>query len=152
MKAPYVQLVLCVGMLGFVVFALPNSTFKIELGPNTVKQLSEVSKKTIQGTDITPFLKQFDTFATPERALRYGSLLSLMIALPYSSRLAWNVLEKNLLNLNRANELGLSDRFIHYGSILTLLLVMPYEGRFLWDVIQKKFFTPSPASTEQQQP
>lgn len=160
MKVYYLQLMVCLGLLGVAVSVLANSTFKVELGPKTVTELSQVSKEAIhqaskeaiQSADITPFLKQFDKFATPKRALRYGSLLALMVGIPYSSRIAWNVLERNLLNLNQSNGLGISDKVIHYGSILTLLLVMPYEGRFLWDMIQKKFFNPSPAPVEQSQP
>lgn len=160
MKVYYLQLMLSFGLFGVVMSVSANSTFKVELGPKTVTELSQVSKEAIhqaskeaiQSADITPFLKQFDKFATPKRALRYGSLLALMVGIPYSSRLAWNVLEKKLLNLNHANHLGISDSIIHYGSILTLLLIMPYEGRFLWDMIQKKFFKSDSTSVEQSQP
>lgn len=92
-KIGYSGIILFIVLLGSTMSIVP---IKVQWEPSRqfVERLNEIAKNVKVKLD----LKQIDEFFTPERAIRYGGIITLMLALPYGSRLAWNVLEKNVLN------------------------------------------------------
>lgn len=93
MKIGYSGLVLFIGLLGPIMHIVPVG-IPLKPDPQFIKQLRDVANN----VKVTFNLEKIDEFFTPERAIRYGGIITLMLALPYGSRLAWNILEKKVLN------------------------------------------------------
>lgn len=92
-KIGYGGLILFIGFLGPVM-----NTVSIGVHLKPTQQLIEKLSEIANNVKVRLDLQQIDEFITPERAIRYGGIITLMLALPYGSRLAWNMLEKNILN------------------------------------------------------
>ncbi len=76
----------------------PISCIKLEFGSETWKKIRGVAESLRLKITLSDAFQQIDEWLTPERALRYGGVVALGLAVPYGSRLAWNVLEKNVIN------------------------------------------------------